>query len=265
MNKHFKNTAFAAGLLTALTVSAAHAQFVPLTAAPSAPIATTAPFVDSTGFITGPFSSALGSNSATFTATGATASTVHSFETFTNSIANGNSGGGLALDFPVDSVEVNTFDGGEGKIPGATGIPTGPLGVSFSTPVSSFGLNVESARVDTSTFTLMAYDGPISPLNLIGSFTYAPVTQTANGPKSIFIGAETFGPNQISNIVISSVSSTDGPTTASNDLYFGALSSYGAPVPEASTTVSFGLLLMLGIGGAVLSARRTAAKKAAVV
>ena len=31
-----------------------------------------------------------------------------------------------------------------------------------------------------------------------------------------------------------------------------------APVPEASTTVSFGLLLMLGFGGAAVRARRKA-------
>jgi len=38
-----------------------------------------------------------------------------------------------------------------------------------------------------------------------------------------------------------------------------------APVPEASTTVSFGLLLALGLGGLVIAARRkkTGAKASA--
>ncbi len=261
MNTYFTKTALAAGLLAALSASAAHAQFVPLTAAPSPATATTAQYPVNDGFITGSFQSAFDTtgNVATFTATGATSATVHSFETFINSVVNGNTGGGLSLDFPVDSVEVNTFDGGEGKVPGATGLPTGPLNISFDSAVSSFGLNVESARTGTSTFSFFAYDGAVAPQNLIGSFTYAPVTQTANAPKSIFIGAEVFGPNKISNIVISSVSDTNNSTPADNDFYFGSLKSYDSPVPEASTTVSLGLLLMLGVGGAAFSARRKAA------
>ena len=41
-----------------------------------------------------------------------------------------------------------------------------------------------------------------------------------------------------------------------SDLAFRADFGSAAPVPEASTTVSLGLLLALGVGGLVIAARR---------
>ena len=257
MNTDLIKTSFAAGLLSVLSASAAHAQIVPLTAPPNGFTATTTvPYALNNGFIQGPFSSALGTTTATFTATGATSATQNSFETFINSTANG-----TPLAFSVNTIVLDTFDGGDGS----THTPTGPLDISFSSPLSSFGLNVESSRVDTSTFSFTAYDGAVAPQNVIGAFTYAPVTQTPNSPQSLFIGAQAFGPNKITSIIISSISNANGYTAGSNDFYFGPLSTYAAPVPEASTTVSLGLLLMLGLGGAVLSVHRKTAARALTV
>ncbi len=238
-------------LTAALAGSSAQAQVTQLTAAPSAPTATTAQYPVNNGFIKNAFSSTLGTaNTATFTAT-ATGPRVNSFETFVNSAANG-----TPLDFPVDTVVINTFDGGDNS----THTVTGPLNISFASGVSSFGLNVESARVDTAIFTFTAFSGT----NTLGTFTYAPVTQTANNPRSIFIGAQAFGGQQITSVLISDTSNALGNTDGTNDFYFGPLSTYNsAPVPEASTTVSFGLLLMLGLGGAVLRKKTSAAKASA--
>lgn len=80
--------------------------------------------------------------------------------------------------------------------------------------------------------------------------------------KSVFLGAQSLGSSLITSVFISSLSvAANGSTTStanSNDIYFGPLST-NAPVPEASTTVSFGLLLALG--GALVLARRKQASK----
>ena len=47
-----------------------------------------------------------------------------------------------------------------------------------------------------------------------------------------------------------------GGSTSARVISAGSLVATGAPVPEASTTVSFGLLLALGMGGLVLAAKR---------
>lgn len=241
----------AAILLAALAGSAAQAQVTPLTAPPAGEFATTSsPFAPGNGFVAGPVTSTLGSGTATFTAT-ATGPRINSFETFVNSAANG-----TPLAFPVNTVLLDTFDGGDGS----SHTPTGPLDISFSSPISAFGLTVESSREDTSIFTFSAYSGAVSTQNLIGTFTYAPVTQTASSPQSLFIGGQATG-NQIVNIVVSDTSNASGNTSGTNDFYFGSVSSF-SPVPEASTTISFGLLLMLGLGGVLIRRKMSAPKTA---
>ena len=47
-----------------------------------------------------------------------------------------------------------------------------------------------------------------------------------------------------------------GGSTVGRAISAGSLVATGAPVPEASTTVSFGLLLALGLGGLVIAAKR---------
>ena len=47
-----------------------------------------------------------------------------------------------------------------------------------------------------------------------------------------------------------------GGSTVARVISAGSLVATGAPVPEASTTVSFGLLLALGLGGLVIAAKR---------
>jgi hypothetical protein len=256
MNKqltHFSHTrslclASAVVLMASLAGSAAQAQSILLTAPPTGQfVRTTAayPTGDSGGFITGPFTVAAGTvatggTNVTFTAENPS---TDSFESFTNFDG--------SLDFPINSVEVDTFAGGDGS----THTPTGPLLINFSSGVSAFGLNVESARDDTATFSFTAYDGAA----VIGQYTLAPVTQTEpdSNHHSIFLGAQATDGNQITSVVISDVSNANGYLGGTNDFYSGPLSTY-SPVPEASTTVSFGLLLTLGLGGMI--ARRKMGK-----
>ena len=47
-----------------------------------------------------------------------------------------------------------------------------------------------------------------------------------------------------------------GGSTVGRAISAGSLVATRAPVPEASTTVSFGLLLALGLGGLVIAAKR---------
>lgn len=99
--------------------------------------------------------------------------------------------------------------------------------------------------------------GP-SPVAITG-VTIDPSTSVS----SFMAGNETFGANRVTfdandvfiNLEGLQLSSTSNVTL---DLITAAAP---AAVPEASTTVSFGLLLALGVGGAVVAARR---KKAAV-
>ena len=114
----------------------------------------------------------------------------------------------------------------------------------------------------------------ISPVALIAGDKY--VLAGVTGPTDPYVfaiqgglGALTFSPtityNQDrfasgSNSTLVFPGSTD---PASEPGFFGPnlQISQTAPVPEASTTVSFGLLLALGFGGLVLSARRRARAK----
>ena len=100
--------------------------------------------------------------------------------------------------------------------------------------------------------TLVDKETGLSPATVL-SLTIDPTT-TATGFTA---ASATFDPTDaffsLGNVTFASAGSKvvlDYTTTA-------------APVPEASTTVSFGLLLALGMGGLVLAARRKAASKAA--
>lgn len=228
-----------AGLVIVLVGSAAQAQIIPLTSPPSGYTATTTANYstgDANGYIYGPFTVAAGSINVTYTATttSAAAGSV-SFESFTND---------GALDFPLNTVAVDTFSA-------ETHDPTGPLLISFSSGISAFGIQAESSRSDTSTFTFTAYSGG----TILGSYTLAPVTQVTGSLHSVFIGAQAIGGNSVTSVQISDVSLKGTYTGGSNDFYVGPLSIY-APVPEASTTVSFGLLLALGLGGALVASKK---------
>ena len=224
--------ASAAALLVALNGAAASAQSVQLSAAPAGQTVTTTaayPTGDSLNFISGPFTVAAGTNSVTYTAANTTANSI-SFESFNNYDG--------SLDFPVPTQVVATFNSSK---------PTGPLLISFGSGVTAFGIKAEAQASDIAAFSFTVYNSQA----ILGQYTLPPVDQTQGQSHSVFLGAQATGGNLITGIEITSIDTQ----SVTNDFYVGPLSVY-SPVPEASTTVSFGLLLVLGVGAALVSARR---------
>ena len=233
-----------AGLLLALLNAPTSAQTTLLTAAPpeqsatvtaAYPVGIADPAYGGVHFISGPFTVAAGSIGVTFTAVN-TAVGADSFESFHN---NG------SLDFPADTQLIDTASGSSAA-DGST--PTGPLRIDFSTGVSAFGVTVQDNAFDSETFTFTTYCGT-DPVNSTTFVT--PTYDNTAGPagKSVFLGAQAIGDARITSVLISSASvavENGGTSTAnSNDFYVGPLSVY-APVPEASSLLSLGLLLIFG-------------------
>ena len=228
---------------------------------------TTAPYPigDSQLYVPSPYVTTLSPMTATpvtFTAT-----TGIRFESFTNTP---DSTGTTPLDFAPGTQLLDTFDpDAVNPNPNIKGTPTGPLRIDFGSGVSAFGLSVQDGQPDFEMFTFAAYDG--STLLSTTPFTtglYDNSLDTVSG-KSLFLGAQATGGAVITSVLISSTSLAPDPNTGelvdsgySNDFFFGPLSTVPAAVPEASTTVSFGLLLTLGVGGALLRRKITAPKAA---
>lgn len=265
-----RNTVTPLLLTTAFFVlagSAVQAQTVELFSLPSGPNPATVnypvgatdpsntdPIYKNIPFLYGPFTVAAGINDVTFTATQTAQAGQNgkSFETFVND-------GGL--DFPIGT---NLIDTGVGSNRSDGNTPTGPLRIDFSQGVSAFGLNAQDAAVDMETFTFTVFtDGNTTT----GTTFVTPAYDNTVNPagKSVFLGAQSLGGSLITSVLISSESVATDPITGvstanSNDIYFGPLST-NSPVPEASTTVSFGLLLALGLSGVLLSSRKKPASR----
>ena len=218
---------------------------------------TTAPYPvgDSQLYVASPYITTLSptvSVPVTFTAT-----TGIRFESFTNT--SDPSTMTTPLDFAPETQLLNTFDADAANPnPNVSGTPTGPLRIDFGSGVSAFGLSVQDAFPDDELFTFTTYDG--ATLLNTTPFTTGLYDNTLDTPsgKSLFLGAQATGGAVITSVLISSTSlapNSNGELVDSgysNDFYFGPLTTIPAAVPEASTTVSFGLLLMLGLGGALL-------------
>ena len=141
----------------------------------------------------------------------------------------------------------------------------------------------------TQTITAGGNAFSLSGFGLNALVTPTQITYTATGPESFgtgftLVASETgVSPATILTLTIDPTTTATGfipadATFDSKDVFASlgnvAFASAGsklvldytaaaAPVPEASTTVSFGLLLALGMGGLVLAAKRKAASKAA--
>lgn len=250
--------AAAAALLAGLTGSAAHAQATVLTAPPTGGVTLTTdtfPAGDASQYIYGPFTSPIRAiqndalapiiDNVTFTATNtnpaAGSVSFEGYNNFDNSLA-----------FPTGTQLADTFDSNN---------PTGPLRVDFSTPVTAFGFSAQDQSFDTETFTFI-----VSTTGVSGAQTKTFVTPAYDNTsiftagKTVFLGAQAASGNLITSVLVSSTSvAIRGGVTytgGSNDFYFGPLSIYSAAVPEASTLISFGLLLALALGAGALTARK---------
>ena len=140
-------------------------------------------------------------------------------------------------------------------------VPTAPLQISFPNGVTGFGLYAQDFNPDSETFTLTVFNGA-TPLSLM-PFNFGPIDNTGavtnadpNGTGvAVFIGALSSGGPLITSAILSSSSSLG--TGSSDDFYFGP-TRVQAPVPEASTMVSFGLGLLLFAGLALGAHKRKA-------
>lgn len=152
------------------------------------------------------------------------------------------------FDFAAGTQILDTFDPN-------TQINTGPLEIDFSKGVTAFGLQAQSARVDSEQFTFSTFNGTA----LVGTYTSPIFDNTQGSGQSVFLGAQATGGDIFTKVVISSQSFTADPVTGNNDFYFGPLSV--VPVPEASSVVSLGMALAL-LGGVTLLARRRRVNRA---
>ena len=259
---HTKKFASAARLgvafsaLAALGGGAAHAQ-VTLVSSPNQltnPVQTS-PFPATTGNntpgqVASTFTVSAGSNSVSFTS----ALNVGGVG-FESAIANANDGPQFT---PGDELE-NTFVAVTNPNGSTTNQITGPLTISFLSPVTGFGLYAQDYNSDTETFTLNLFNGAtqIGTVSSIAQDNFS----TARG-NAVFIGALASVGGTITSATLSSLSVGVGGgnggnvNNGNNDFFFGPVQVQGPkPVPEASTFVSLGMGLLL-FGSLALRARK---------
>lgn len=174
----------------------------------------------------GPISVSSGGNTATFSAGGSGSLFLYDST-------------GQNTAFADNTPLLETLDAG-------TALPTGPLTISFAQGVAGFGLFGQGgASTGTTAFTVNAYDG----LNLLGTFTTAPVDDNVNPGTAAFLGGVATGPDSITRVTIRSTSTEAG---AGDNAIYGPLT-VGPAVPESSslTLAALGLLLL-----PLLAARR---------
>ena len=185
-----------------------------------------------------------GSNSLSFTATSAAATTTAGFESF---IADATVAPQFTAGDVLEDTTVATPNGN---------FATAPLLINFQNAVGGFGLFAQDFNSDSEQFTLNLFAGANGTLPL-GSFTYAATDNTSSAGVADFVGATTTtGLPLIKSATLSSFSVATGtnPNNGSNDFYFGPTRIL-APVPEASTVVSFGMGVAL-FAGLTFAARK---------
>ena len=132
----------------------------------------------------------------------------------------------------------------------AASSPSAEISINFLTPVSAVGALLENRNANNNigpTFTgyVSAYNGT----TLLGSFSETHTIQNLQDGSAPFLGV-------VSDTA--DITSVVYHVTDFNEFFIGPVSLKGTPaaVPEASTTVSLGLLLALGLGGVVIAAKR---------
>ena len=144
-----------------------------------------------------------------------------------------------------DVIEDTDFNGS------ASSIPTAPLLIQFQNPVSGFGLLAQDFLKDNEIFTLNVFADANATVSL-GTFTYNSVPNLSSAGTAVFVGAvSNTGLPLFRSATLSSVSDN----SSSNDFFFGP-TQVKAPVPEASTVVSFGMGITLFAGLALVARKR---------
>ena len=140
--------------------------------------------------------------------------------------------------------------------PGQSGANFVPLDILFSQPINSISLDFLLNGFDTSTLTVATFTGGvINPDGTLGG--------TAAGTAIPVRGAIPGGNYQYPEGFISFTSASGfnavEVTSTAQNFAIGNIQVFApAAVPEASTTLSFSVLLLLGASGWVVSTRRRA-------
>ena len=111
----------------------------------------------------------------------------------------------------------------------------------------------------------LTFDAPVTGLSLDGSafLNNAPISLSASGGGndtytdgffSVFVAPSAAAGTYTGTFAVLGGADGNAQTTVASQRFFVTVTPNGAPVPEASTTVSLGLLL--GLGGLMLHARR---------
>lgn len=130
-----------------------------------------------------------------------------------------------------------------GAVVGANGVP---LDITFSKSLSSLALNFGLNGFANSTFTVTAFSGGLNGTR-VGS-----TTASGTIPGGIFL----FPEGSISFAGASPFDAVELTSTAQNIFVDNITVRVSAPVPEASSLVSLGVLLALGVGGMTWQARK---------
>jgi hypothetical protein len=130
--------------------------------------------------------------------------------------------------------------------------PYAEISINFLTPVSAVGAKLENRNANHSIGpTFMGYVSAYDGNTLLGTFSETSTIQNLHDGSAPFLG------------VVSStadITSVVYHVTQNNEFYIGPVSLNAPPaaVPETSSLVSLGLLLLLGVGGLTVSRRRKA-------
>lgn len=251
-SRHFGNSARITVALCALAALGGRAAQAGATAVtsplPNSVQTNQYPTGDASSVVPASFTVAAGSNNLTFTATNPVSGSGFQSRQMDQTAAPQFSDpqfGGTA----GDVIEDTTFDTNSD----AGNMATGPLRIDFQQGVTGFGLLAQDYNQDTETFTLDVFNGA----NQIGTFTFGPADNTANPGQALFVGAQTNDGDVITSATLSSLSAAVGqqPNNGDNDFFFGRAQVQNAPVPEASTAMSFGTGILF-LAGLVLGAHR---------
>lgn len=181
------------------------------------------------------------SNPFTITSTGGTQAVVSQDGGPTARFFGGTEGTSIAANFaPGDPLL------GTGQIFTGEG---GPITFTFVNGLSALGTQIASDDYGEFIAQIQTFD---RSGNLLSTFTENGVTNGNNDNSAIFLGVA----DPTADIYQATFSLTTNSDGTPNDFFINRVSLAGAPVPEASTTVSLGLLLTLGTSGVAVTARR---------